>query len=153
MTSLSDDNQADIIESFNSTYRYLDNLFDIENPYFEGMINQIYPLSFNRIKLILQILRPPFWIFIYLFLMVLFPPKFMINTTNLLFLMTPSYGVYISQLKRFARVFSHVEDFMLVINASLLNFSNMVIGIIRLERFFSKFYCCHYEPISKFNVD
>ena len=48
----------------------------------------------------------------------------------------PSYGVYISQLKRFARVFSHVEDFMLVINALLLNFSNMVIGIISLERLF-----------------
>ena len=47
----------------------------------------------------------------------------------------PSYGVYISQLKRFARVFSHVEDFMLVINALLLN-SNMVIGIISLERLF-----------------
>ena len=41
MTSLSDDNQADIIGSFNSTSRYLENLFDIENPYFEGMINQI----------------------------------------------------------------------------------------------------------------
>ena len=34
------------------------------------------------------------------------------------------------------RVFSHVEDFMLVINALLLNFSNMVIGIISLERLF-----------------
>ena len=29
MTSLSDDNQADIIESFNSTSRYLDDLFNI----------------------------------------------------------------------------------------------------------------------------
>ena len=29
----------------------------------------------------------------------------------------PSYGVYISQLERFARVCSHVEDFLLVINA------------------------------------
>ena len=50
MTSLSDYNQADIIESFNSTSRYLDNLFDIENHYFEGMINQIYPpeLQLNK---------------------------------------------------------------------------------------------------------
>ena len=29
MTSLSDDNQADIIETFNSTPRYLDNLLNI----------------------------------------------------------------------------------------------------------------------------
>ena len=42
----------------------------------------------------------------------------------------PSYGVYISRLKRFARVCSYVEDFMLMINASLLNFSKSVIGII-----------------------
>ena len=45
----------------------------------------------------------------------------------------PSYGVYISQLKRFARVCSYVEDFMIMINASLLNFSNSVIFIISLE--------------------
>ena len=29
----------------------------------------------------------------------------------------PSYGVYISQLIRFARACSHVDDFILVINA------------------------------------
>ena len=39
MTSLSNDNQADIIEAFNSTSRYLDILLNIENPHFEGMIN------------------------------------------------------------------------------------------------------------------
>ena len=42
MTSLSYDNQADSIEAFNSTSRYLDNLLNIDNPYFEGMVNQIY---------------------------------------------------------------------------------------------------------------
>ena len=42
MTSLSDDNQADIIEAFNSTSRYLNDLLNIDNPYFEGMVNQIY---------------------------------------------------------------------------------------------------------------
>ena len=35
MMSLSDNNQADIIEAFNSTSRYLDDLLDIDNPYFE----------------------------------------------------------------------------------------------------------------------
>ena len=38
MTSLSDDNQADIIEAFNSTYK---DLLNTDNPYFEGMVNQI----------------------------------------------------------------------------------------------------------------
>ena len=50
MSSLSNDNQADIIEAFNSTSRYLDDLLDIDNPYFEGMVNQIYPpkLQLNK---------------------------------------------------------------------------------------------------------
>ena len=35
MLSLSDNNQADIIEAFNSTSRYVDDLLNIDNPYFE----------------------------------------------------------------------------------------------------------------------
>ena len=35
MLSLSDKNQTDIIEAFNSTLRYLDVLLNIDNPYFE----------------------------------------------------------------------------------------------------------------------
>ena len=48
MTSLSDDNQANITEAFNS--RYLNDLLNIGNPYFEGMVNQIYPpeLQLNK---------------------------------------------------------------------------------------------------------
>ena len=42
MTSLSDDNRADIIEAFNSTSRYLDDLLNTDNPYFKGMVNQIH---------------------------------------------------------------------------------------------------------------
>ena len=41
MKDLSSDNQADVIKAFNS--RYLDDLLNIDNPYFEGMVNQIYP--------------------------------------------------------------------------------------------------------------
>ena len=50
MTFLSEDYQADIIEAFNSTSRYLDDLLNIDNPYFEGIINQIYPseLQLNK---------------------------------------------------------------------------------------------------------
>ena len=43
MMSLSDNNQTDIFEAFNSTSRYLDDLLDIDNPYFEQMVGQIYP--------------------------------------------------------------------------------------------------------------
>ena len=44
VTSLSDVKQAEIIEEFKSTSRYLDDLLNIDNPYFEGMFNRIYPL-------------------------------------------------------------------------------------------------------------
>ena len=43
MLSLLDKNQTDIIEAFNSTSRYLDYLLNIDNPYFEQMVHQIYP--------------------------------------------------------------------------------------------------------------
>ena len=41
MLSLSDNNQTDIIEAFNSTSRYLDDLLNIDYPYFEQMVGQI----------------------------------------------------------------------------------------------------------------
>ena len=47
MTCLSDDNQADIIEAFNSTSRYLDDRLYIDNPYYQGMVNQIFHLNWN----------------------------------------------------------------------------------------------------------
>ena len=36
-------NQTDIIEAFNFTSRYLDDVINIDNPYFEQMVGQIYP--------------------------------------------------------------------------------------------------------------
>ena len=42
MKDLSSDNMANVIKSFNSTSRYLDDLLHIDNPYFEGMVDQIY---------------------------------------------------------------------------------------------------------------
>ena len=48
--SLSRENQADIIEAFNSTSRYLDDLLNIDNIYFDQMVDRIYPteLQLNR---------------------------------------------------------------------------------------------------------
>ena len=40
MLSLSEDNQSDVIEAFNSTSRYLD---DLLNDFFDSMVNRIYP--------------------------------------------------------------------------------------------------------------
>ena len=40
MMSLSADKDAEIIEAFNSTSRYLDDLLNIDNTYFDGMVKQ-----------------------------------------------------------------------------------------------------------------
>ena len=50
MLSLSDNNQIDINEMFNSTSRYLDDLLKIDNPYFEQMVGQIYPTELQLHK-------------------------------------------------------------------------------------------------------
>ena len=43
MMSLPDDKQAYIIDAFNTTSRYFDNILNIDNVYFDTMISQIYP--------------------------------------------------------------------------------------------------------------
>ena len=50
MLSVSDNNQTDIIEAFNSTSRYLDDILNIDNPYFEQMLGQIYPTELQLNK-------------------------------------------------------------------------------------------------------
>ena len=87
MTSLSDDNQADIIQAFKSISRDLDHLLNIDNPYFEGMVNQIYPLELELNKANTSDTDAPFWIYIYLLLMILSPPKFMINAMTLILIL------------------------------------------------------------------
>ena len=44
------DNQTDINEASNSTSRYLDDLLNIDNPYFEHMVGQIYPTELQLNK-------------------------------------------------------------------------------------------------------
>ena len=50
--SLSDNNQADVVEASNSSSRNLDDLLNIENPYFAQKVSQIYPneLQLNKAK-------------------------------------------------------------------------------------------------------
>ena len=45
-----DDRQPDVIDAFNTTSRYLDDILNINNVYFDDMVNQIYPseLQLNK---------------------------------------------------------------------------------------------------------
>ena len=50
MLSLSDNNQADVDGAFSPTSKYLDDLLNIDNPYFEEMVRQIYPTELQLNK-------------------------------------------------------------------------------------------------------
>ena len=112
MLSLSDGNQSKVIEAVNSTSRYLDDLLNIDNTFFDSMVNHIYPSDLQLNKLMSQIPRPHFWIYVYLYRMLktkIFDKRddfdFDIKDFSFLDVDIPrstSYGIYISQLIRFA---------------------------------------------------
>ena len=125
MMSLSDDKQADIIDAFNTTSRYLDDILNINKVYFDNMVSQIYPSELQLYKATCNTSDTEA-AFLELHLSIsngLVSTKiydkrddFDFEIVNFLFLdgvvpCSTSYGVYISQLIRFARVSSHVADF------------------------------------------
>ena len=59
MLCLSDNNKTDIIEVYKSTARYLDDLLNIDNPYFEQMVAKVryVLLNFSKIRRVLLILK------------------------------------------------------------------------------------------------
>ena len=63
-----------------------------------------------------------------------------------------SYGVYVSQLIRFARIFSHVDDFNTRNKCLTAKLLKQGYRSHKLRTAFSKFYRRHCELISKFNV-
>ena len=72
MASLSYNKEAEIIQAFISTPRYPDDLLNIDNPYFKGIVDRIYPPELQ-----LKLPKPHFWIYIYLFQTGLFHPSTM----------------------------------------------------------------------------
>ena len=121
--ALSDDTQADIIEAFNSTSRYLDDLLNIDNPYFEGIVTQIFPNKLHLNKTTSTDTEAAFSDMHLLISNVFVSSKiyakrddYDFDIVNFVFLdgdipRAPSYGVNISQLIRFARVSNHLADF------------------------------------------
>ena len=142
----------------------LDDLLNIDNPYFEGMVNQIYPpeLQLNKAN-ILDTEAP----FLDLHLSVangfvsskIYDKRddFDFDIVNFPFLdgevpRRASYGVYISQLIRFARVCNHVTDFNARNKCLTAKLLQQGYRYHKLRKTFSKFYRRHYELISKYNV-
>ena len=123
MLSLSEDNQSDVTEAFNSTSRHLDDLLNIDNNFFDSMVNRIYP---SELQLSKDNVTDTEASFLDLYLSIsdgfvktkIYDKRddYDFDIVNFPFLdgdvpRSTSCGVYISQLIRFARVSSHVDDF------------------------------------------
>ena len=161
---LSSDNQADVIKAFNLTSRYLEDLLNIDNPYFEEMVNQVYQPELQLNKANTSNTEAPF-LDLHLSISYCFVSSkiydkrddFDFDIVNFPFLdgdvpRRPSYGLYISQLIRFARVYSHVDDIYTRNKCLTAKRLKQDYRYHKLRKAFSKFYRRHYELISKFNV-
>ena len=58
--SCSYENQANIIEAFNSAFRYFDDLLNIDNKYFEQMVHTNYPRELQLNKTNISDTQVPF---------------------------------------------------------------------------------------------
>ena len=122
MLSLSEDTQSDVIEAFNSTSRYLDDLLNIDNNFCDSMVKRIYPSELQLNKTNVSDTEA-FFLDLHLSISDGFVKTkiynkrddFDFDIVNFPFLVdvprSTSYGVYISQLIRFAGVSSHVDAF------------------------------------------
>ena len=123
MMSLSDDKQADVIDAFITTSRYLDDILNINNIYFNNMVSQIYHSELQPNKANTSDKETAF---LDLHLSIshgIVSTKicdkrddFDFEIVNFPFLdgdvpRSTSYGDYISQLIRFAKASSYVTGF------------------------------------------
>ena len=116
MMSLSDDKQADIIVVFNTTSRYLDDILNINNVYFDNMVSQIYPSELQLNKANTSNTEAGFLDLHLSIPNVIVSTKFYDKRDDFDFEIisfpfldgdvprSTSYGVYFSQLFRFARL-------------------------------------------------
>ena len=165
MMSLSDDNQADVIDAFNSTSRYLDDILNNNNVYFDNMVSQIYPSELQLNKANTSDTEAAF---LDLHLSI---SNDIVSTKsydkrndfdfeidkNFPFLdgdvpRSTSYGVYISQLIHFSRASSDVADFNTRNKLLTLKLLKQGYQYHKLRKIFSKFYRRNYDLISKFHV-
>ena len=121
--SLSADKQADVIDAFTTTSRYLDGILNINNVYFNNMVSQIYPSELQLNKANTSDTEATF---LDLYLSIsndivstkIYDKRddFDFESVNFQFLhddvpRSTSYGDYISQPIPLARAFSYATDF------------------------------------------
>ena len=164
MTKISKDpSKQHLINKFNNTFRYLDDILALNNDDFSMYIKEIYPVELTLNKANTNNDHCPFLdLDIYIIngkLNTKIYDKrddFSFPIVNYPFLdgdvpLSPSYGVYISQLVRFARVCNNVLDFNernLCITEKLLH---QGFRYHKLVKTFTKFYHRYKDIIRKYS--
>ena len=157
----SDDKQADVIDAFNTTSRYLDDISfkNINNVYFDNMVSQIYPSELQLNKANTSDTEAAFFDLHLSISNNIVSTKiydkrddFNFAIVNFPFLDSTPYGVYISQLIRFARASSYVADFNTRNKLLTQKLLKQGYRYHKLRKTFSKFYRRYYDLISKFQV-
>ena len=155
---------SSLIDVFNSNSRYLDDILTLNNPDFLKFASDIYPkelilnransdnqccpfldlnITLNQGKLTTRIYDKR--------------DDFNFVITNFPFLdgdvpQAPSYGVYISQLVRFARICSNVEDFNIRNKSITKKLLQQGFRFHKLLATFRKFYNKYEHLVTKYNV-
>ena len=162
MSNLHKCKQCDLLDMFNDTSPYLDDIFTIENPEFEKHIPDLYP---TELRLNKANTSDKDTSFLYLNIKVIGSnvhtsvydkrDDFGFPIVNFLWLSgdvprLPSYGVYISQLVSFARCCTRVSNFHsknLQITSKLLT---QGYRYHKLRKSFGKFFRSYSDLLSKF---
>ena len=147
-----------------STSRYLDDLLNIDNIYFDQMVDRIYPTELQLNRANSSDTEAPF---LDLNLCIsngtvstkLYDKRddFYFDIVNFRSLdgdvpRRISYGVYISQLIRFARASSNLNDFNYRNQTLTAKLLRKGYRYFKLRKAFSKFYRRHSELVQKYSV-
>ena len=158
------DTQADVIDAFNTASRYLDDILNINNVYFDNIVSQIYPSELQHNKANTSDTKTTFLDLNLSISNDIGSTKicdkrddFDFEIVNFPFLdgdlpRSTSYRVYISQLIRFARTSSYVADFDTRNKLLTQKFLKQGYRYHNIRKTFSKFYRRYYDLISKFQV-
>ena len=164
MKSLSRESQADIIEAFNSTSRYLDNLLNIDNIYFDQMVDRIYPRELQLNRANSSDTEAPFLDLNLCLSNGTVSTKihdkrddYDFDIVNFTFLdgdvpRRTLYGVYISQLIRFARASSNLNDINYRNKALPAKLFKQGYRYFKLRKAFSKLYRRHSALLEKYSA-
>ena len=164
LISLSDDKQADVIDAFNTTSRYLDDILNIDNVYFDNIVSQKYPSELQLNEANTSDTKAAFLDLHFSISNDIVSTKiydkrddFDFEIVNFQFLdanvpPSTSFDVYISQIIRFARSSSYVSDFNARNKLLTQKLLKQGYRYYKLCKTFSKFYRQYYDLISKFQV-